>query len=184
MKIKIIGGILGGRFIQTPVSVSRPTTSRVRESFFNINQSLVDGIDFLDLFAGSGAMGIEAISRGAKSAVFVEKDRKASQCIQTSINSLGIDHACKVYCFDILKGLKRLDGHSFDIIYIDPPYKFYEKMDIIVELLEEIANLKLLKQEGHLFLEAPYEISVNLEEYKIIKVRKYGNSILHTLAYQ
>lgn len=102
----------------------RPTTDRLKETLFNmINQELFDCL-FLDLFAGSGGIGIEAISRGAKMAVFVEHNREAADCIRDNLRSTRLENEGLVMNCDVLTGLKRLEakGFVFDFVFMDPPY--------------------------------------------------------------
>lgn len=179
MKIKIIGGLYRGRYLQTPNSNTRPTTGFLRESFYNFNQNIIEDIDFLDLFAGSGAMGLEAISRGAKSATFIEKDKIAASILRKNISYLEVEKQCKSLDCDVFSGIKKLQGKNFGIIYIDPPYEMYKEASFINNLLHEISRLELLKENGHLFVEAPKLKEFHPEGYILIKKRKYGKSYLY-----
>ena len=124
---RIIAGTHGGRRIQAPPGDgTRPTTDRVREALFSALQSTygsLDGLRFLDLFAGSGAIGLEALSRGAKSADFVEQDRKAAQIIKTNVADLGIGGA-QVVLMSASRFLQRPPSAPYDVIFADPPYAF------------------------------------------------------------
>ncbi len=102
---------------------TRPTTDRIRETLFNILTGEVEGATILDLFAGSGAVGLEAVSRGAKHAVFVDHSAKAVSCIRANIAFTKFDAKCEVIRGDFLTALKRMEGRSaFDLIFLDPPY--------------------------------------------------------------
>ncbi|HST17633.1 MAG TPA: 16S rRNA (guanine(966)-N(2))-methyltransferase RsmD [Gaiellaceae bacterium] len=119
--MRIIAGTHRGRRITAPKGTStRPTSDRVRENAFNLIGP-VDGADVLDLFAGSGALGLEALSRGAASAVFVESDREACRAINANLDSLGL-HAT-VLCQDVLRAIAT-DRKAYDLVLCDPPYGF------------------------------------------------------------
>ena len=119
MPIRITGGFLRGRNIESPDSMkTRPTASRTREALFNILQG-VDGFRMLDLFAGSGIMGLEALSRGFKSVTVIEKNKQSAKIIKSNYNKLGLEP--NLYICDSLSFLSKND-EFFDVVYIDPPY--------------------------------------------------------------
>ncbi len=102
---------------------TRPTTDRIKETLFNMLQPYLPGSTFLDLFAGSGAIGIEALSRGSREAVFVENSRKAGKCIQENLAHTHFDETGRLILSDVLSALSRLESHgAFDVIFMDPPY--------------------------------------------------------------
>lgn len=102
---------------------TRPTTDRIKETLFNIIQMEIPGCRFLDLFAGSGAIGIEALSRGAKEAVFVENQRKAAACIQENLRFTRLSDRARVLTGEASLAVGQLEGGpKFDIIFMDPPY--------------------------------------------------------------
>lgn len=118
--LRIIGGEWRGRRLPIlDVPGLRPTSDRIRETLFNWLAPVIDGARCLDLFAGTGALGIEALSRGAASAVFVEQSRAAATTIQDGLTQLGAGHRAQLLVDDGLRGA--LDG-SFDIVFIDPPF--------------------------------------------------------------
>ena len=123
MSLRIVAGTRGGRRIETPPGRStRPTSDRVREALFSI-LGAVDGLRVLDLFAGSGALGIEALSRGAREAVFVDGDARAAATVRRNLDSLGLDGA-RVHRRDALAWLASAAsrGEAFDLVFADPPY--------------------------------------------------------------
>lgn len=123
--MRIISGNLRGRRLRAPEGLStRPTSDRVREALFNIVASRVPGARFLDVCAGSGAVGLEAISRGADEAVFVEHSRRALEQLEENILHCGVDDQTRIVSKDVLAALKALEasGERFDISYVDPPY--------------------------------------------------------------
>ncbi|WP_284231096.1 16S rRNA (guanine(966)-N(2))-methyltransferase RsmD [Mycobacterium antarcticum] len=125
---RIVGGRYGGRRIAVPQSRSgrgtRPTTDRVRESLFNVLTARLDldGVTVLDLYAGSGALGLEALSRGAASAVFVESDRRAVAVIEANAAALGVTGAV-VRCASVDSVLASGTGRPVDLVFADPPYE-------------------------------------------------------------
>ncbi|MCV7251487.1 16S rRNA (guanine(966)-N(2))-methyltransferase RsmD [Mycobacterium hackensackense] len=120
---RIVAGAYGGRRISVPAKGTRPTTDRVRESLFNVLAARMDfdGAQVLDLYAGSGALGLEALSRGAARALFVESDRKAAAVITDNIAALGA--AGTVRCAPVAKVLAGGAGRPVDLVFADPPYE-------------------------------------------------------------
>jgi 16S rRNA (guanine966-N2)-methyltransferase len=176
MTLRIAGGLFRSRILKTPRgNKTRPTTEMTRSAVFNICQRMIEGARFLDLFAGSGAMGFEAISRGACFATFVESDRQAAECIRDNAEALGLQQQVQILTMDVKLALNRLMS-PFDLIYIDPPY---EKETI--DILNTIVQKKLLAPHGRLFLEERYQSKVlpivdNLER---IESRRYGLAHIH-----
>ena len=122
----IIGGIYRNRTLIAPKGQEvRPTSSRLREALFNICQSYIQDALFLDLFAGSGAMGFEAISRGAKKATLIDLSKDSIRCIEANAASLNVEEQVQILQGDVFKWIERLQkqGVQFDIIYADPPYQ-------------------------------------------------------------
>ncbi|OMH41141.1 16S rRNA (guanine(966)-N(2))-methyltransferase RsmD [Desulfurobacterium indicum] len=181
--MRIIGGKYKGRRLYSmpkrkDTKLLRPTTDRVKESVFSILDEYLEGTKFLDLFAGTGNVGIEALSRGAKKVVFVESDRRFCDLIKKNLKSLGISpDRYRIICDDYVKVLKKLgnSGEKFDFIYADPPYEkgYYTK---IVNLVK---NLDLLDENGLLMLEEPKKNPFLPEDNRwIIERRHYGTTTL------
>ena len=157
---------------------TRPTTDRIKETLFNmINNDIYDA-NFLDLYSGSGAIGIEALSRGAKKATLVEMNRDAVCCIKDNLNKTKLSDNAIVYQCDVLDAIKRLDnaGEPFDIIFMDPPYNNqYEK-----KVLEALKDTKLVDQYTMIIVEASLETEFDyLEElgYKVYKRKEYKTNV-------
>lgn len=156
---------------------TRPTTDRIKETLFNmISHGLCD-CNFLDLFAGSGGIGIEALSRGAKEAVFVEKNPKAAECIRENLKRTKLEADGSVLVTDVISALRRLEGHkTFEYVFMDPPYnKLLEK-----EVLEYLAGSDLLSEDALLIVEASLETDFSyLEElgYSVIKRKEYKTNV-------
>ncbi len=121
--MRIISGIYGGRRLVAPKGdIARPTQDRVREAWFSILGAEVDGARVLDLFAGSGALGLEALSRGAASAEFVEQARASLIALAANIEALGVEEVAKIRKGDALKAAEGLEPGSYDLVFADPPY--------------------------------------------------------------
>jgi len=139
---RIIGGDFRGRSIKVPDAETRPTSSRVREAIFSSVEHAVSGLDdlrVLDLFSGSGAFGIESISRGAAEAVLIEKDLRAADTLHTNIANFGIKNA-RVVIADAFSEVAQKSGRgTFDVVFIDPPYVF-EDQDVNLLISNLVAN--------------------------------------------
>ena len=152
---------------------TRPTTDRIKETLFNILQMDVPGSVFLDLFAGSGGIGLEAVSRGAKKAVFVENSKKAAACIQENIRFTKFTSSCDLKCMDALSALRMLERrYVFDIIFMDPPYGLGLEYDVLLHLKDS----SILTEDTLIIVEEsldtdPYE----MEKYgfEITRIKRY-----------
>lgn len=123
MSVRVIAGTFGGRKIETPEGKrTHPMAERVRNALFNSIGAEVEGARVLDAFAGSGAVGIEALSRGASHVTFVERDRVAQQVIAENIALLGIEEQAKLVKASVAAWASTYDGELFDLIFVDPPY--------------------------------------------------------------
>jgi len=156
---------------------TRPTTDRIKETLFNMLQNEVPSANFLDLFAGSGQIGLEAISRGAKLAVFVENNKKAAACIEDNIRFTKFTEQCKLITSDALTALRSMEGkYQFDVIFMDPPYnQLHEK-----NVLEYLRNSSLIHEDTLIIVEASLETSFDyLDEmgYNLIKYKKYKSNV-------
>lgn len=122
--MRVIAGRFKGATIRVPAAGAvRPTYDRVRESVFSIIEPDLDGAVVLDLFAGSGSLGIESLSRGAASATFVEKDRRVLEVVRGNVERLGVKQQCRLVRGDAEVALKRgVPGGPFDVVFVDPPY--------------------------------------------------------------
>jgi len=146
--VRVIAGTHRGRQLRAPAgSATRPTADRVREAVFDILQSLVDleGARVLDLFAGSGAMGIEALSRGAAAAVFVEHDRRALRALRDNLAAMGLEGPARVVHAEAvawLSGRRPAAQASFDVAICDPPYRFEGWNALLDSLDAEVAVLE------------------------------------------
>lgn len=135
---------------------TRPTQDRIKETLFNILQYGLADCMFLDLFAGSGAIGIEALSRGAKAAVFVEQSVQAAAVIRDNLKATRLEEAAVVMQCDAITALKRLEGkYRFDYIFMDPPYR----QDLELQVLEYLAHSALIDEQSTVIIEASLDTS-------------------------
>lgn len=152
---------------------TRPTTDKTKETLFNVMQFDVPGAYFLDLFAGSGQIGLEALSRGAAYAVFVENSRKAASCIEDNIHFTKFDKVSRLMMTDAVTAIRTLEGkYKFDIVFMDPPYnKELEK-----EVLITLSDSDILKDDTLIVVEASNDTDFDyLTElgYEIVKEKIY-----------
>jgi 16S rRNA (guanine966-N2)-methyltransferase len=172
--MRVIAGSLGGRRLQAPSGrVTRPTSDRVKEALFAMLGPL-DGASVLDLFAGTGALGIEALSRGAERAVFVERDARALRALKGNLASLGLgDPAAEVRSGDALAALRSARGRkeTYDLLFIDPPYAQAQRPSL--ELSQALPAL--LRPGARIVVEsdrrAPLELELEVERH-----RRYGDT--------
>lgn len=184
---QILGGEFKGRRLQVPQGkTTRPTLAIMRKALFDILQQDVQEAAVLDLFAGSGSIGLEALSRGAKAATFVESDRGAIQCLKGNITLCKADDDSTVLTYDVFLALKKLSHakKSFDLIYADPPYGPAIQFQFLDKLLRFIDTHALLNPGGRLFLEeaSPETISrtlPHLQSLTLINTRQFSRSLLH-----
>lgn len=172
--MKVISGIYKGRKIEGyDINGTRPTMDRVKESLFATIQDYLNDSIILDLFSGSGNLGIEAISQGAKYAYLVDYNNKAVKTIKRNIETIGIRN-CEVLNQDYLKALNYLAEKNIklDLIFLDPPYQ----TNYIEKSIELITRKKLLNSNGIIICESDSLDKIAYpEDYKIIKDKKYGD---------
>lgn len=172
--MRVITGKARGRKLETLKGDSvRPTADRVKEAVFSIIQFEVAGKRFLDLFSGSGQMGIEALSRGAKEAYFIDKNREAIEIIKKNIKKAEVTDRAIVKENDSFKFLLETQT-KFDIVYIDPPFMI-EKMNQIIEMVTHVTN-----NDGFIICETPKdkELVSNIEGFSILRQYKYGKIMI------
>lgn len=157
---------------------TRPTTDRIKETLFNMIHNDVVECEFLDLYSGSGAIGIEALSRGAKSVVFVEKSHDAILCIKENLQKTKLASQAIVYECDVMEVVKHLDtkGKPFDFIFMDPPYNNMHEKNV----LEALRDTKLIDEYTTIIVEASLETDFSyLEEmgYSVYKRKEYKTNV-------
>ncbi len=168
--MRVVGGTARGRKLTTLEGMDvRPTTDKVKESVFNIIQFEVPGSSMLDLFAGSGQMGIEALSRGAENAVFVDSSRKSLNIVKTNVDTVGFSDRAKLIMSDSTAYLGRT-SEKFDIVFLDPPYHC-GLIDKAFEYLPQV-----LKDTSVVICEtkADEELPETFGDFEIKKTYKYS----------
>lgn len=173
--MRITGGQARGRLVPSPSGLAvRPTASKIRQAFFNILQAKVGQCDFLDVFAGTGLMGLEALSRGANSLVAVEENRHMVKTLEESLKFLGFQG--QVIAGDYRHVLATLPPLQFDIIFADPPYK----TNYPAFLVQAVEAYELLKEGGILAIEHKhgYAFSEELARLRCYDRRQYGQTAL------
>lgn len=179
--MRVIAGTLGGRKLVAPRGLAtRPTTDRVREALFSVLAS-VEGARVLDLYAGTGALGIEALSRGAASAVFVESARPAIAALRDNLTSLGLQTKARVITEPVARAIPRLAqdaASTFDLVFADPPYDDVDEalaaLEALVPVLDPAARLILEHSSRR-----PPRVTSALT---LVRTRTYGDSALAFLA--
>jgi len=177
--LRIIGGKWRSRKLSFPdVEGLRPTSDRVRETLFNWLQEIIAREDCLDLFAGSGACGLEALSRGARHVSFVDSSAKATEALRANMKSLGADNFT-VYCQDAVawvkasasKGAPTEDGH-YGLVFLDPPFA----SDLLEKGAKELESAGILREKALIYIESAHAISPSLlpPNWQMLKNKKAG----------
>lgn len=175
--MRIIGGSKKGHPLQAPAgTVTRPTTDRVREAIFNTLQTRIQDALVLDVFAGSGGMSMEALSRGARWADLYEKDRKAIAAIERNLSFLGFEDSAKLWKGDALHFLAQ-NTKQYDIIFLDPPYH----QGLYNKAISLILEQKLLAKDGILVIETAGKngepiLAALQEQLQFVKTATYGDT--------
>lgn len=174
--MRVITGKARGVQLKTPEGMlTRPTTDRVKEALFNIINFDIPGAKVLDLFGGTGQLGIEALSRGAKSAVFVDAREEACKLIRENLKRTKLEQDAKVVRSDYLDYLERC-REKFSVIFLDPPYA-----EVFLEnALNRITEIDILQSDGIIVTERPLgkELPWELEGYTRSRDYKYGKTLL------
>ena len=172
--MRVIAGSARRLLLKTPDGLdTRPTTDRIKETLFNIINDLMYDAVFLDLFSGSGAIAIEALSRGAKKAYLVENNREACNCIKENLKFTHLEDGAQLMQMSCNEALARLNGREiFDVVFMDPPYnKEYEK-DVLIFL----GKSDLINKNSLIIVEASLDTDMSYAEelgFEITKEKKY-----------
>ena len=177
--MRVISGKARGLKLDTPKNLDvRPTTDRVKESLFNIINPYIRESNILDLFAGTGSLGIECLSRGAKNCVFVDKSKESIGIVKSNIKKARVENESVVFNLDFKDAVSRLQGQKskFDVIFMDPPY--YKEM--FIDALEKIDNANLLDEDGIIVVEHDTKdiLPDKVNRLEKTKDKKYGNTTL------
>lgn len=180
--LKIIGGRSGGTVLTAPKGRhTRPTLGRVRESIFNVlaNIGIID-TEVIDLFAGTGALGLEALSRGAASAVFI--DQATGRVLRENIGKTHSESSCSVIERDVYAGLEMLKGRHFDYVFLDPPYHSFH----IQKVLEILPGSSLLAEDALIIAEHAEDEDILEKEncaFQLWKLSRFGETAVSYLKY-
>lgn len=172
--MRVIAGRYKGRSLKGPKHKGlRPTADRVKEALFNIIGAKIVGADFLDLFAGSGGIGIEAISRGASQVVFADNNSASLKLVAENLQLLAVDDQTRLLRREALQAIKLLaaEGSSFDIIFLDPPFE----AGLLDQTIAAITASSILKAEGWLIAEHPQRVVPASRELRVLLNRNYGD---------
>lgn len=185
INMRIISGKARGTKLYTLEGTeTRPTLDRVKESLFNIIQNDIEDSTVLDLFSGSGAIGLEFLSRGAKRAVLCDSSKDAIKIIKQNVQKTHFEEKVEVYNMEFTKLVERLQNQKFDIIYIDPPYA----TDFIKISLEKIIEYELVNENTKIIVETDDETrilnQIEKMDVEITDKRKYGRATIIFLKYR
>lgn len=178
-KVRVIAGTVKGRHLKTLSGPhTRPTADRVREALFNILGQNLDGATFLDLFAGSGAVGIEALSRGVQLCVFVDSSQEACRVIRENLQMLGLSSRSEVHCRDVMGAIEiaARRARSFDYVFLDPPYE----RGLARRTLIRTGETRLIKPGGTCIVEHSKreQLPVNAGHLVQVRTETYGDTQL------
>ncbi|WP_223595972.1 16S rRNA (guanine(966)-N(2))-methyltransferase RsmD [Neobacillus bataviensis] len=173
--MRVVSGSCKGRPLKAvPGNSTRPTTDKVKEAIFNMIGPYFDGGMGLDLFAGSGGLGLEALSRGLDKVIFIDRESKAIQVIHENIKACKFEEKAEVFRNDAERAIKALIKReiSFDYIFLDPPYKKQQ----LVSLMEKMDEQELVKTNGIIICEHSFDVELprNVGRFTQIKHEKYG----------
>lgn len=173
--MRVIAGKVRRMTLVAPEGLDvRPTTDRIKETLFNIIQNDVPGCEFLDLFSGSGAIGIEAISRGAVKAVFVDKNKNALRCIEQNLEHTRLTEEAEILPMDALQAIKNLSrrGKVFDIVFLDPPYEH----DMEKPVLDALYEYEIVDNDSIVIVETSKRTDISSwdnDRYSVTRVKEY-----------
>lgn len=176
--MRIIAGLARGRKLMSPIGMdtTRPTLDRIKESMFNIIQNRVYGATVVDVFSGTGSLGLEAASRGAKECYLVDRDKTTFSFLQKNVENLRFGETCKCFNMDSYKALEEFAKRKivFDLIFIDPPYL----KNLIPPAVEIIEKEGLLEKDGLIVtkIDSQEDLYQGTENITLVDHRKYGNT--------
>lgn len=176
--MRVIAGKARSLQLKAPLGDhTRPTTDRIKETLFNVLQNEVYGSVFLDLFAGSGAIGIEALSRGADYAIFVENDKNAISCIEDNLKHTKFWDKAELKKQDVFVALQSLEyKYQFDLVFMDPPYH----QELEQRVLEYLTMSSIIDEDTLLVFEASLDTDISYLEtlgYELVKIKKYKSNM-------
>lgn len=173
--MRVISGKAGGRKLSAPKSThTRPTTDKVKQAIFNVLGYIDEDSKVLDLYAGTGGIGIEFLSRGAKESVFVDNNLESVRYIKDNVENCKFNDVSRVYKQDVIRAINILyqNGEKFDYIFLDPPYE----KGHVKEILDLIEQMDILNENGIIIAE--HEKKFNVDEYEMLELttrKEYGD---------
>lgn len=179
--MRVISGIRRGKkLLEFEGEDIRPTTDRVKEAIFNLIQGRWENAVVFDAFSGTGSLGIEALSRGARYAVFTDIDKRSYDLIKQNVQGCDFQDKCEVVNTSACSYLEKTDK-QFDLLFVDPPYN----KGLVTPLLEVVLRRKLVSPEGSIVIERDgYEDAFDASGYQVEKERKYGRTVITVLKMQ
>jgi 16S rRNA (guanine966-N2)-methyltransferase len=185
MTVRVVSGSAKGRPLKSvPGSGTRPTTDKVKEAVFSMIGPYFEGGAALDLFAGTGGLGIEALSRGMESAVFVDMEPKSIDTVRVNLKATGLESRAEVYRNDAGRALSAMEkrGRSFDLVFLDPPYR----MKHGDELMSTLADKGLLRDEAIIVLEheSAYAYPEDITGFIRLRQAVYGETTISIYQYE
>ena len=185
IRVRIIAGKARGRKLIPPATMeTRPTLDRVKESMFSMIQNYIPDAVVVDVFAGTGSLGLEAASRGSKEVYLVDRSKDAFSLLKQNIENLKFEDTCYALNKDSYEALRYLSDRNklFDVIFVDPPYC----REMIPEAIKIIYDKKILSKDGIIVtkIDSIEEIYKGYEEISLIKSRKYGNTTICLYKYE
>lgn len=173
--MRVIAGSAKRISLKTPEGLkTRPTTDRIKETLFSMIQFDLIQCNFLDLFSGSGSIGIEALSRGAEKCTFVERDKEALQCIQENLKKTDLADRSKVLAKNVEEALTTLEPQSYHIIFMDPPYANEE----VTKTLDCIWENDVLAEDGYIIVEHGSDTVVKTSKFNIMKTKEFRTTTM------
>ena len=170
--MRFITGKFRGQKIDIPKSNIRPTMDKVREAVFSMIRDKIANSVVLDLYAGSGSFGLEAISEGAKICHFVDNSFNATRCIKRNLNKFGITNNVKIFESSVLSFINRCDSDYYDIVFVDPPYN----AKVISKIVKAISEQNILKSDGVIVAECRMDEDLSKIKDRIVKSKTYGDT--------
>jgi len=185
LTVRVISGSARGRSLKAvPGMGTRPTTDKVKEAIFSMIGPYFDGGYVLDLFAGTGGLGIEALSRGAERAIFVDMDPKSIDVIKQNLKTAKLESQAEVYRNDAMRAIKALEKRAkgFDLIFLDPPYK----MTNVDEMMLDLAERGLVQEDATVMVEhdASHVYPERVGDFRQIRVANYGETTVTIYRYE
>lgn len=176
--MRVIAGTARSLQLKTPEGLdTRPTTDRIKETLFNMIQFDIPNTSFLDLFAGSGAIGIEALSRGAKEACFVDSSKEATDCIEYNLIHTKFKDQAEVFKQDVFVALARMEYQKkFDFVFMDPPYK----KELEQRVLEYLGTSSIIDEDSTIIFEASLDTDLSFLDrlpFDVLKIKQYKTNM-------